>query len=30
MIDYGKFDYKIKLIGGDSDSPSAEVDLDKA
>ena len=29
MIDYGKFDYKIKLIGWDSDSPSAEVDLDK-
>ena len=29
MIDYGRFDYKIKLIGWDSDSPSAEVDLDK-
>ena len=30
VVDYGKFDYKIKLIGGDSDGSSAEVDLDKA
>ena len=29
VVDYGKFDYKVKLIGGDSDGSSADVDLDK-